>query len=449
MTTETTDMRQRILTGITTTGIPHLGNYIGAIRPAIAASSTPTTESFFFLADYHGLVKCDDPVRLSESRIEVAAAWLAAGLDPARTYFYRQSDVPETLELYWLLTCLTSKGLMNRAHAYKAAIDSNESEGEDIDAGVTMGLYCYPILMAADILLFRAHKVPVGRDQLQHLEMTRDIAQRFNQLFGGGKQVLTLPEAVVSEEAVLPGLDGRKMSKSYGNTIPLFAGGDQALVAGVSKIVTDSRLPGEPKDPDSNPIFALYSAFAGVEAATAFRAELAGGLGWGEAKSRLVQCIENELAPMREHYDALMTNTGQIEDTLQAGAEKARVLARSLLEELRDAIGLRSFKSVQVGDERAFSAPAKTAPVTPKPPTMRQYREADGSFHFKLIANGATVLLKGGPFGSGAEAGRCIRALRDTAGDTQGLPEQVSINGELSADHVEAGLRAWIDSSAE
>jgi tryptophanyl-tRNA synthetase len=442
-------MRQRILTGITTTGIPHLGNYVGAIRPAIAASSTKGTESFFFLADYHGLIKCDDPVRISESRIQVAAAWLAAGLDPARTHFYRQSDIPETLELYWLLTCLTSKGLMNRAHAYKAAIDSNESDGEDVDAGVTMGLYCYPILMAADILLFRAHKVPVGRDQLQHLEMTRDIAQRFNQLFGGGQQVLTLPEAVVGEQAVLPGLDGRKMSKSYGNTIPLFTGGQQALAAGVARIVTDSKLPGEPKDPDANPISALFSAFASAEAATAFRAELAGGLSWGEAKSRLVQCIEKELAPMREHYDALMADPSKIEDTLQAGAAKARALARPMLEELRDAVGLRSFTSVQVSGKPMSTAPAKPAAAAPKPPTMRQYRDADGSFHFKLIANGGTVLLLGGPFASGAEAGHCIRTLRDTNSDVEGLPTQVRFNGEVSAAHVEAGLRAWIDSSAE
>jgi tryptophanyl-tRNA synthetase len=442
-------MRQRILTGITTTGIPHLGNYVGAIRPAIAASSTPGIESFFFLADYHGLIKCDDPVRLSHSRVEVAAAWLAAGLDPERTYFYRQSDVPETLDLYWLLTCVTSKGLMNRAHAYKAAIDSNESDGEDVDAGVTMGLYCYPILMAADILLFRAHKVPVGRDQLQHLEMTRDIAQRFNQLFAGGKQVLTLPEAVVGEQAVLPGLDGRKMSKSYGNTIPLFTGGHQALAAGVLRIVTDSRLPGERKDPDANPIFALYSAFAGAEAATAFRAELADGLGWGEAKSRLVQCIEQELAPMREHYGALVAAPNKIEDTLQAGAAKARALARPLLEELRDAVGLRSFTSAHLRGKAISTAPDKSPASGPKPPTMRQFRDADGSFYFKLVANGGTVLLQGGPFGSGAEAGRCVRALRDTNGDGQGLPQHVQVNGELPAAEVAAGLRAWIDSSAE
>jgi tryptophanyl-tRNA synthetase len=442
-------MQERILTGITTTGIPHLGNYVGAIRPAIAASSKPGVETFFFLADYHGLIKCDDPVRLAQSRVEVAAAWLAAGLDPERTHFYRQSDVPETLELYWLLTCVTSKGLMNRAHAYKAAIDGNESDGEDVDAGVTMGLYSYPILMAADILLFGAHKVPVGRDQLQHLEMTRDIAQRFNQLFGRGKQILTLPEAVVSEQAVLPGLDGRKMSKSYGNTIPLFEGGRQALAAGVMKIVTDSKLPGEPKDPHTNSIFTLYSAFADAEAGTAFRTELESGLGWGEAKSRLVQCIDRELGPMRERYDSLMATPAKIEEILHAGAAKARALARPLMEELRDAVGLRNLTSREAigGSTGASAKPAAAA--ASKPPTMRQYRETDGSFHFKLVATGGAVLLTGGPFASGADAGRSIRALRETNGDRPQLPAHVHVNEALRGDEVEAGLRAWIDSSAE
>jgi tryptophanyl-tRNA synthetase len=443
-------MHERILTGITTTGIPHLGNYVGAIRPAIKASATPSVESFFFLADYHGLIKCDDPERIAQSRIEIAASWVAAGLDPERTYFYCQSDVPETLELYWLLTCLTSKGLMNRAHAYKAAIDSNGADGEDIDAGVTMGLYCYPILMAADILLFNAHKVPVGRDQLQHIEMTRDIAQRFNLLFGRGKEVLTLPEAVVSEQAVLPGLDGRKMSKSYDNTIPLFAGGHQALKAGVMKIVTDSKLPGEPKDPDTNPIFTLYSAFASAEAATAFRAELTNGLGWGEAKSRLAQCIEAELAPMRERYEALMAAPGKLEDILQTGAAKARLLAGPLLEEMRDAVGLRTFSSVRsVASPGSAVRPQPPAAGASKPPAMRQYREADGKFHFKLVANGGAVLLQGGPFESGAEAGRCIRGLLETKGNTHALPTHVRINAELPSEEVEAGLLSWIESSAD
>lgn len=440
-------MRQRILTGITTTGLPHLGNYVGAIRPAIAASLTLDVESFFFLADYHGLIKCDDPARIETSRIEVAAAWLAAGLDPDLTYFYRQSDVPETLEMHWILTCLTSKGLMNRAHAYKSAIDKNIEDDEDVDAGVTMGLYCYPILMAADILIFRAHKVPVGRDQLQHLEMTRDIAQRFNQLFGGGRQLLTLPEAIVGDQAVLPGLDGRKMSKSYDNTIPLFAGGHAALTSSVTRIVTDSRLPGESKDPEANPIMALYSAFANTEDAAAFRAELIDGLSWGEAKSRLIRCIEREFAPMRERYQALMASPGHIEEILQAGASKARKLASPMVAELRDAVGLRSFASRVISLDSLSTKDYRSDSRT-KPPAIRQYRETDGSFHFKLVAQSGSVLLQGGPFVSGSEVGRHIQALRDTGGDISRLPALIQGVGGASDEDITAGLRAWIEAFA-
>ncbi|MGL6039660.1 MAG: tryptophan--tRNA ligase, partial [Deefgea sp.] len=244
-------MSLRVLTGITTTGTPHLGNYVGAIRPAIVASQQPNSDCFFFMADYHALIKCDDPARIERSRLEIAATWLAAGLDPERVTFYRQSDVPEVTELNWLLTCVTAKGQMNRAHAYKGSTDANEAAGEDPDAGITMGLFCYPILMAADILLFNPHKVPVGRDQIQHIEMTRDVAVRFNHLFGQGKDFFVLPEAHIEEQvATLPGLDGRKMSKSYDNTIPLFEGGSKALKDAVAKIVTNSLLPGEPKDPE-------------------------------------------------------------------------------------------------------------------------------------------------------------------------------------------------------
>ena len=223
-------MTERVLTGITTTGTPHLGNYVGAIRPSIEASRAEGVESFFFLADFHALIKCDDPARIERSRLEIAATWLAAGLDPERVTFYRQSDIPEITELTWLLTCVTAKGQMNRAHAYKAATDANVAAGEDPDAGVTMGLYCYPILMAADILMFKAHRVPVGRDHVQHIEMARDVAQRFNHLYGEGRELLVLPQAQIDEElATLPGLDGRKMSKSYDNTIPLFEGGARGL----------------------------------------------------------------------------------------------------------------------------------------------------------------------------------------------------------------------------
>ncbi|HSN23232.1 MAG TPA: tryptophan--tRNA ligase, partial [Methylomicrobium sp.] len=210
-----------VLTGITTTGTPHLGNYVGAIRPAIAASKNDNVAPFYFLADYHALIKCQEPERVRQSSLEIAATWLALGLDTSNAVFYRQSDVPEILELAWMLTCVTAKGLMNRAHAYKAAVAENEqSDEKDPDKGITMGLFGYPILMAADILMFKAEKVPVGKDQIQHIEMARDIAARFNHFYG---EHFVLPEAVVEEPgATLLGLDGRKMSKSYNNAIPLF-----------------------------------------------------------------------------------------------------------------------------------------------------------------------------------------------------------------------------------
>ncbi len=263
-------MNTRVLTGITTSGTPHLGNYAGAIRPAVQASAQPGVDAFFFMADYHALIKCDDPARVARSRLEIAATWLAVGLDHERVTFYRQSDIPEIPELTWLLNCVTAKGLMNRAHAYKASVDQNTEKGLDPDDGVTMGLFSYPVLMAADIVMFNANKVPVGRDQIQHLEMARDIAQRFNHLYG--RDYFTLPEVVIEEDvATLPGLDGRKMSKSYNNTIPLFEGGASALRAAVMRIVTDSRAPGEPKDAENSHLYTIYRAFATHEQAAALR----------------------------------------------------------------------------------------------------------------------------------------------------------------------------------
>ncbi|MCR3766609.1 tryptophan--tRNA ligase, partial [Pseudomonas aeruginosa] len=320
-------MTTRILTGITTTGTPHLGNYAGAIRPAILASRRRDVDSFYFLADYHALIKCDDPARIQRSRLEIAATWLAGGLDVERATFYRQSDIPEIPELTWLLTCVSAKGLLNRAHAYKAAVDRNVEAGEDPDAGVTMGLYSYPVLMAADILMFNAHKIPVGRDQVQHVEMARDIGQRFNHLFGNGREFFVLPEAVIEESvATLPGLDGRKMSKSYDNTIPLFSSSRQ-LKDAIARIVTDSRAPGEAKDPDNSHLFTLYSAFASSEQVATFRQELLDGLAWGEAKQRLFQLLDDELGEARERYQALIAKPDDIEDILLAGAAKARRIA--------------------------------------------------------------------------------------------------------------------------
>lgn len=335
--------KKRVLTGVTTTGIPHLGNYAGAIRPAIRATQDENTESFLFLADYHGIIKCHDPAMIHESTQAVAATWLACGLDPERTTFYRQSDIPEILELNWILTCITAKGLMNRAHAYKAAVQANLENGqEDQDHQIEMGLYSYPILMTADILMFNANDVPVGRDQIQHVEMARDIAARFNHRFG--REIFALPEAKIDEGVeLLVGLDGRKMSKSYGNTIPLFEG-EKKLQKSVNKIVTNLKEPGEPKSPDESPLFEIYKAFATPEETAEFTQMLADGLAWGEAKKLLGAKLNAELAPKREIYERLTANPAQIEEILQAGAQKARVQAREMLAEVRDAVGIRTLK---------------------------------------------------------------------------------------------------------
>jgi len=400
-------MTQRVLTGITTTGTPHLGNYVGAIRPAIAASRGTGVESFFFLADYHALIKCDDPARIERSRLELAATWLACGLDPARVTFYRQSDVPETTELTWLLTCVTSKGQMNRAHAYKAAQDANVAAGEDPDANISMGLYSYPILMAADILLFNAHRVPVGQDQRQHIEMARDVAQRFNHLFGRGREFFVLPEAQIDEQmALLPGLDGRKMSKSYDNVVPLFEGGAKGLKDAIARIVTDSRLPGEAKDPDATALTTIHDAFAAPPAREAFRAELRAGLGWGEAKARLLALIEAEIAPMRAVYDRLMADPQQVEDALQAGARKARALAAPFVAELRQAVGLRNIVAPQRADGDVGKAAGKSALAD-----FKQYREG-AQFFFKLAAADGRVLLQSRGFADGREAGGWVKRLK-------------------------------------
>ncbi|MBH9553628.1 tryptophan--tRNA ligase [Inhella gelatinilytica] len=386
----------RVLTGITTTGTLHLGNYVGAIRPAIAASREPGVESFFFMADYHGLIKCDDPDRVEASRLQIAATWIAAGLDTDVALLYRQSDVPEVCELTWLLTCITAKGQMNRAHAYKAAVDASVAAGEEPDSNVTMGLYCYPILMAADILLYNAHRIPVGKDQVQHIEMARDVAQRFNHLYGD--DFFVLPEAQVDAEMeLLPGLDGRKMSKSYDNVVPLFEGGLEALKAAIAKIVTDSREPGEPKEPEGTPLIQLWDAFSTREERAALRSELRAGLGWGAAKQRLVAQIDRELGPMRARYEHLMTHPDEIEAILLQGAERARAIARPLLARLREAVGLRR--------SRLLPGRQTLAPKAAALPVPKQYRESDGLFYVKLVQGDQLLLLSPG-FAQGKEAGQ-------------------------------------------
>ena len=327
-----------VLTGITTTGTPHIGNYVGAIRPAIEASRNSDALSFYFLADYHALVKCHDPGTLHRSTLEVAATWLALGLDTDRCLFYRQSDIPEIPELTWIITCMTAKGLMNRAHAYKAAVQENEAiKAQDPDKGINMGLFSYPILMAADILMFKAARVPVGKDQIQHLEMARDIAMRFNHTFG---ETFVLPEAVTDDKtAVLQGLDGRKMSKSYNNTIPLFIP-EKKLRKLIMKIKTNSQAPEEPKDPDTCTLFQIFQAFAKPEETLAMRERYAQGIGWGEMKQVLFDYLNHHLQAPRARYSELLDHPQQIEKVLQEGARRAREYSKPFLAQIRRTIGV-------------------------------------------------------------------------------------------------------------
>jgi tryptophanyl-tRNA synthetase len=431
---------QRVLTGITTSGTPHLGNYAGAIRPAVAASLKADVQSFYFLADYHALIKVQDPARVQQSTLEIAAAWLACGLDPDKVWFYRQSDIPEIPELTWLLTCVAGKGLLNRAHAYKAAVDKNTAEGNDEDAGINAGLFMYPVLMAADILLFGAHKVPVGRDQVQHIEMARDFGARFNHIYGG--DYFVLPEAAIEESvATLPGLDGRKMSKSYDNTIALFA--DPAVLKKqVMGLITDSKAPGEPKDVDGSALFQLYQAFATPAQTDAMRAAFAEGIAWGEAKQRLFDVIEAEIAPMRMRYNELMADPGHIEDILLAGAMKARAIATPLLKELRHAVGLRDLRS-KTG---SASAPAEK----PALPVFKQYREKDGKFYFKLNhANGAALLQSRG-FENPREAGAFLAKIKAEGKAAWHALREVSELAELAEEsHVLDALEAIFQDAIE
>lgn len=408
-------MTTRVLTGITTSGTPHLGNYAGAIRPSIQASQQDDVDAFYFMADYHALIKCDDPQRIARSRLEIAATWLASGLDTDKVTFYRQSDIPEIPELCWMLTCVTPKGLMNRAHAYKASVDQNNARGVEPDDGVNMGLFSYPVLMAADILLFNANKVPVGRDQIQHLEMARDIAQRFNHLYGKGEDFFVLPEVQIDDEvATLPGLDGRKMSKSYDNTIPLFEGGAKALNAAVMRIVTDSREPGEPKDAEASHLYLLYRAFSTAQESAAFRQQLEEGMGWGDAKRRLCEHLEGILAPMRERYVELMARPDQIEDILQAGAAKARKISHPLMSRLREAVGLRGVQvAAATGSQAANQRKSKD-----KAARFVSFRDDDGKFRFRLLDLGGQTLLISEAFDDPKAAGRVVATLKREALDS-------------------------------
>ncbi len=398
-------MTLRVLTGIKPTGTPHLGNYVGAIRPAIAASREPGIESYYFLADYHALSGSADAERVHQSTLEIALTWLALGLDADKVHFYRQSDLPEVTELTWLLSCVTAKGLLNRAHAYKAAVDANVAAGVDADHGVGIGLYLYPVLMAADILLFNAHRVPVGRDQVQHIEIARDLAQRFNHLHGG--DYFTLPEAAVEEHtAVLPGLDGRKMSKSYDNVIALW-GSSKQLREQIYSVVTNSQLPGEPKNPDESSLFQLYRAFASDDDSAALRQAFIDGIAWGEAKRIVHARIDAELAAPRERYHALAARPQEIEQILRAGAERLRPKARALLDRLRDAVGLRSLSRLATPASVGVKAPKKA-----KLPRFVQFKEPDGRLNYKFFAADGELLLTGAGYADAHASAAAMSALR-------------------------------------
>lgn len=429
--------RTRVLTGITTTGTPHLGNYVGAIRPAVQASRAPDTDAFYFLADYHALIKCDEPARIQRSTLEIAASWIASGLDPDKVTFYRQSDIPEIPELTWLLTCVTGKGVLNRAHAYKAAVDKNNAAGHDPDSDVTAGLFMYPVLMGADILMFQAHKVPVGRDQIQHIEMARDMASSFNHLYG---EHFVLPEAVIEASvALLPGLDGRKMSKSYDNTIPLFAPAAQ-LRKQIAAIVTDSKAPGEPKATEGSALFQIYQAFASATETAAMASAFADGIGWGDAKQMLFERIDREIAPMREHYQSLIDNPAQMDKILLAGADKARQLATPFMRELRHAVGLRP---LGLARQAKPAAQAKSAL-----PSFKQYREKDGQFYFKMVDAKGQILLQSLGFASPQEAGQAIARLHtDGPEGLAAIAPQLQAMSDQARQQVVANLQALRESN--
>lgn len=397
----------RILTGITASGTPHLGNYAGAIRPCIENSRLPNTESYFFIADYHALIKCTDPAKVAQSRMAIAAAWIASGLDPEKVHFYLQSDIPEVTELSWILTCSCPKGVANRAHAYKACVDKNTEKGLDVDEGVSMGLYSYPILMAADILMFNANLVPVGRDQIQHIEMARDLAQRFNFHYGQGKEIFAYPQEYIEDKvATLPGLDGRKMSKSYQNTIPLFDGTDKDLKEAIFRIQTDSKQPGEPKDPDNSALYLIYKAFANETQGNAFKQALIDGLGWGDAKQALYELLSEHLSPKREIYQDLIKKPQQLEDMLKIGADRLRPQAQETLRIVKDLVGLSKF-SVPMVDNQKTTKKIKVGKFI-------QFREKDGLFYARLQSGQGDNLLLSKGFDNPKHLGQLIRTVSET-----------------------------------
>lgn len=330
-------MKKIALSGIKPTGELHIGNYLGMIRPALKLAAE--YQALYFIADYHALTTVKDRRVLENQVYDLAAGLLALGLDAEKIIFFRQADIPEIFELTWILSCFTAKGLLNRAHAYKAAVDDNVAAGRQPEADVNAGLYNYPVLMAADILLYGSHVVPVGRDQNQHVEIARDIALTVNNTCG---RVLTLPEAVIQQAVMtIPGTDGRKMSKNYNNTLSIFADAKTRRKQ-VMRIVTDSKRPEEPKDPDECNVFAVYRHFASpAEIENKRNHYLNGGLAYSEIKQDLFDLLETKFASSREAYDIMRQDPDCLDDILAKGAERARALGAPIMNKLRRKIGVR------------------------------------------------------------------------------------------------------------
>jgi tryptophanyl-tRNA synthetase len=324
------------LTGIKPTGTPHIGNFLGMIKPALEL--VQGYRALYFIADYHALTTERDPEKLKRQIYEVAATWLALGLDPEEVVFFRQSDIPEVFELTWILACLTAKGLLNRAHAYKAIVEENIRQGKNSDDNINAGLFSYPVLMAADILLFGTHVVPVGQDQKQHVEIARDIASAFNSHYGS---VLTIPEALIREDVMsVPGVDGRKMSKSYRNTIPIFAD-ENFIRKQVMSIVTDSKPPEAPKDPEACNLFSLFRHFAPPEAVEKTRMiYLKGGARYSDIKKQLIVLLLEKFKEGRRTYETLLRDRPAVERILTQGAIAARAIAKPVLADVRRSIGI-------------------------------------------------------------------------------------------------------------
>jgi tryptophanyl-tRNA synthetase len=329
-------VKQIALSGIKPTGSLHIGNYLGMIKPAFELIENYQT--LYFVADYHALTTLKDRDTLNQYVYEVAATLLALGLDPRKVIFFRQSDIPEIFEFTWILNCFTAKGLLNRAHAYKAAVDENLRAGKQPDENINAGLYNYPILMAADILLYGSHFVPVGQDQRQHVEIARDIAIALNNACGA---ILTVPEPLIQEMVMtIPGIDGRKMSKNYNNTIPIFAD-PKDLRKRVMRIVTDSRPAEDPKNPDTCNVFNIFKYFAPPQAAELKRkAYLKGGLAYRDIKQQLYELLIEFFGSRRDTYQRLLNDKGQLDEILSKGADKARAMARPVLARLRRAVGI-------------------------------------------------------------------------------------------------------------